>query len=164
MCMTDCVTAVSLWNHYLFTMCFSVCVCVCVCVCVWLYLCTPCAQILNILHKNTEAWVCNCMSVCTCVCVWTPSSLHWALTFMEPAGHVRAHNDPRERPSAGGGLRRFLGVWVLMEAWRREAGNCCTELSDTVCVCVCVCVCVFVCVCACLCMFIQERILAKEFC
>lgn len=61
---------------------------------------------------------------------------------MEPAGHVRAHNDPRERerPSAGGGLRRRLGVWVLMEAWRQEARNCCTELSDKVCVSVSVCV------------------------
>lgn len=63
------------------------------------------------------------MSVCVCVCVWSPGSLHWALTFMEPAGHVRAHNDPRERERGalgwGRGLRKCLGVWVLMEAWRR---------------------------------------------
>ena len=56
----------------IYTVCFSVCVCVCVCLCVcvrvWLYLCTLCAQILNILHNNIEACVCNCMSVCTCVC------------------------------------------------------------------------------------------------
>lgn len=35
--------------------------------------------------------------MCMCVCVSPSGSPHWALTFMEPAGHVRAHNDPREK-------------------------------------------------------------------
>lgn len=45
------------------------------------------------------------------MCVWTPGSLRWALTFMEAAGRVRAHNDPGERaaPSAGGGLPTVPG-------------------------------------------------------
>lgn len=86
---------------------------------VCLYLCMPFSQIVNILYKNTEVCACNCMSLCVhvcvwaracvCVCVWTPSSLHWALTFMEPAGHVRAHNDPRERVLGWGRAKKVPG-------------------------------------------------------
>lgn len=112
---------------------------VCVCMFVFMYLFR-----LGMYSIKTQKHAYEIASVCMCVCVlyvcvWTPISLHWALTFMEPAGHVRAHNDPRERPWAEGGPRRCLGVWVLMEAWRREARNCCLRR----CVCVCIfCVCV----------------------
>lgn len=122
-----------------------------VCVCSVQCLCTP----YSVLHKNTGACVCNCMSLCACVCVciWSPSSLRWALTFMEPAGHVRAHNDPRERPWAGGRAEEVPGG--LGVDGDLEARNCCMELCD---VCVCV-MCVFLSVCV-----FKKRILPKDVC
>ena len=114
----------------LFIMYVPVCVCVCVlCTLFRLYYCT----VIGIYSLKIQrrvfviAWIYVCVPIY--VCVWIPSSLHWALTFMEPAGHVRAHNDPRERPWAGRELRRCLGAWVLMEAWGREARSCCIKLA-----------------------------------
>lgn len=85
--------------------------CVCICVCHFLRLWTYSIKTQRCVH--VIAWACVCMCVCeracVCVCVWTPSSLHWALTFMEPAGHVRAHNDPRERVLGWGRAKKVPG-------------------------------------------------------
>lgn len=58
-----------------------------------------------------------CVKPCVCLAAQSQSLFHFALTFIEPLGYVRAHNNHRRRVQGrGGAWNGLMGVHMLLSA------------------------------------------------